>query len=499
MAVKASATISIYRIKEVTSTTNYYLLQSSTAAAPSKPTTDSPGGKWTTSEPAYTDGSTLTLYTVIKTKYSDNTFEYTPVSKSTSYEAAKSAYNKAQAAQNSATSANNKINNLKIGGRNLFLKTKQFTKGNEFWSIHSAWKITQGVDYAEASTSMSGSTTSHWNRLIPHKYFSISDINEHDGVTISFDLKIDDTSVLNNGCICALQIWDATNTRIGWYEQANIITGSGYNKKISDITNGQWTRVSVYFTKNQLKTISTEGKTADDISYTNVSFQLVRNGSIHIRKVKAEWGNVATDWTPAPEDSDNVISQDTAPKDTSAVWFNTHDNLFYKYNGEDWIAVSDYNEDISKLKEDVGKIDSTIDGKINAYNEEIKNTYYTKAQVDSQIETNERGIKEYYSGTLQTIREDTTGLSNRITAIEGYIQKGLDDNGQPFVELGTQASPYKLKITNDAIQITYLGEPVSNWKQDLIELNTVITSYLNLGKFSFVINSDDSLSFRKIR
>ena len=109
MAVKASATISIYRIKEVTSTTNYYLLQSSTAAAPSKPTTDSPGGKWTTSEPAYTNGSTLTLYTVIKTKYSDNTFEYTPVSKSTSYEAAKSAYNKAVNAQNTANSVNNEI------------------------------------------------------------------------------------------------------------------------------------------------------------------------------------------------------------------------------------------------------------------------------------------------------------------------------------------------------------------------------------------------------
>ena len=233
-----------------------------------------------------------------------------------------------------------------------------------------------------------------------------------------------------------------------------------------------------------------------------ISFHFGWNGlqrTYYIRKLKFERGNIATDWSPAPEDSDNVISQDTAPKDTSAVWFNTHDNLFYKYNGEDWIAVSDYNEDIIKLKEDVGKIDSTIDGKINSYNEEIKNNYYTKAQVDSQIETNERGIKEYYSGTLQTIKEDTTGLSNRITAIEGYIQKGLDDNGQPFVELGTQASPYKLKITNDAIQITYLGEPVSNWKQDLIELNTVITSYLNLGKFSFVINSDDSLSFRKIR
>ena len=439
MAVKANATISIYRIKEVTSTTNYYLLQSSTAAAPSKPTTDSPGGKWTTSEPAYTDGSTLTLYTVIKTKYSDNTFEYTPVSKSTSYEAAKSAYNKAQAAQNSATSANNKIDNLEIGGRNLVPNSTYICTSNVSSSTH-LWGINKQIV-----------------NVIPGETYTLSQYY--------------------NG-----KKTNGTNTQ-----------GYAYAYAIND----EGTKLSGDYMSSYGIPTKTMGS---NIVKLEVYTGGIKNCYIDdIYQVKLEKGNKSTDWTPAPEDSDNVISQDTAPEDTSSVWFNTHDNLFYKYNGEDWIAVSDYNEDISKLKEDVGKIDSTIDGKINAYNNEIKNTYYTKAQVDSQIETNERGIKEYYSGTLQTIREDTTGLSNRITAIEGYIQKGLDDNGQPFVELGTQASPYKLKITNDAIQITYLGEPVSNWKQDLIELNTVITSYLNLGKFSFVINSDDSLSFRKIR
>ena len=93
MAVKASDTITIYHVIDVNSTTIYYLLQSSTANPPAKPTTDNPGGNWTTTEPTYTEGSTNTLYTVTKTKFSDGTFEYTPVSKSTSYEAAKAAYN----------------------------------------------------------------------------------------------------------------------------------------------------------------------------------------------------------------------------------------------------------------------------------------------------------------------------------------------------------------------------------------------------------------------
>lgn len=111
MAVKASATITISRIIDIVSTTNYYLLQSSTATPPSKPTTDPPGGSWSTTEPTYTEGSTNTLYTVIKTKYSGNIpgqnvdFEYTPVSKSTSYEAAKDAYIKATNAQTAALAA----------------------------------------------------------------------------------------------------------------------------------------------------------------------------------------------------------------------------------------------------------------------------------------------------------------------------------------------------------------------------------------------------------
>lgn len=93
MAVKASSNITLYHVIDVASVTIYYLLQSSTANPPAKPTTDNPGGNWTTTEPTYTEGSTNTLYTVTKTKFSDGTFEYTPVSKSSSYEAAKQAYN----------------------------------------------------------------------------------------------------------------------------------------------------------------------------------------------------------------------------------------------------------------------------------------------------------------------------------------------------------------------------------------------------------------------
>jgi len=95
MAVKAAGQITLSSVVDVLATYRYYLLQSSTAAIPSKPTTFPPANTWDDTEPGYTDGSTTSLYTVDCTVFSDGTFVYSPVSLSSSYEAAKSAYNKA--------------------------------------------------------------------------------------------------------------------------------------------------------------------------------------------------------------------------------------------------------------------------------------------------------------------------------------------------------------------------------------------------------------------
>ena len=95
MAVKAAGQITLTSVVDVYATYRYYLLQSSTAAAPSKPTTFPPSGAWSDTEPGYTDGSTNSLYTVDCTLFSDDSFLYSLVSLSSSYEAAKAAYNKA--------------------------------------------------------------------------------------------------------------------------------------------------------------------------------------------------------------------------------------------------------------------------------------------------------------------------------------------------------------------------------------------------------------------
>ena len=107
MAVKAAGSVTVASITDVVSTTRYYLLQASTLTAPAKPTASPPGGSWSATEPTYTEGSTNSLYACDLTTFSDGTWEYSAVSLSTSYEAAKAAYNKATTAQATADTSKN--------------------------------------------------------------------------------------------------------------------------------------------------------------------------------------------------------------------------------------------------------------------------------------------------------------------------------------------------------------------------------------------------------
>lgn len=111
MAVKALATITLHAVASVAAIYRYYRLQSSTADAPDRPTAkpedpqrEAPSG-WQVGEPTYTAGDTNSLYHVDLNLFSDGTFQYSNVSLSSAYEAAKEAYNKATIAQDTADDA----------------------------------------------------------------------------------------------------------------------------------------------------------------------------------------------------------------------------------------------------------------------------------------------------------------------------------------------------------------------------------------------------------
>ena len=99
MEIKASDEITLYKINSFSKMTRFYLLQSSALNPPEKPADGSViSSNWSKTEPSYSPGSTSTLYFVDQTVLSDGSTQYSEVSKSSSYEAARNAWEKANGA-----------------------------------------------------------------------------------------------------------------------------------------------------------------------------------------------------------------------------------------------------------------------------------------------------------------------------------------------------------------------------------------------------------------
>lgn len=200
------------------------------------------------------------------------------------------------------SSTETNLANLEIGGRNLVLRSKDFTSGDDYWYINGNYRKSIDDDgFTVVSISRSGAG-SEWNRIIPHAFIPVEEM--HRGIIVSFDFMCDKVSELDRGCICALQTYNSGGGRIGWYESQDILSGTQC-KLSAPLSDGKWIRVQVPFSEGDLK--KTYGS-SNAVAYTSVSLQLVSNGSIHFKKVKIEYGSKATDYTEAPEDVDQQIT-----------------------------------------------------------------------------------------------------------------------------------------------------------------------------------------------
>lgn len=290
MAIKAKAEITISKIIDIDKVVRYYLLQSSTLAAPSKPADGAAiSSKWSKTEPTYTSGSTSTLYFVDQTIMSNGAIKYSEVSKSSSYEAAKEAWNKANAAQNSATSANNKIDGLKVGGRNLFKHSSLIgeevicDKYGYCNSVTSALYENTGLHLV---TPNEGNQNNGY--MIKFNDFTSLGLKRGDAITFSADIK--GTSDIHKPCI---KIW-LPNERMNTWWVSYSSEGCGF------MPSAEFKRVSETLTIPISEDIQLCG---------GICFGIHGNmqSDLYIRNLKLEKGNIATDWTPAPEDALDTV------------------------------------------------------------------------------------------------------------------------------------------------------------------------------------------------
>lgn len=270
--ILARNSITLHHLRDITTVVWYYKLQASTASPPAKPTTATPSG-WSTTEPSYTEGSTNSLYVVQKTTFSDGTFEYSDVSLSTSYEAAKAAYNKSVQAQTTANAAQESIDNLEIGGRNLLSKANV---------------LSQTTAYTEENYIYTGLYGYGGGLKLPASLFEVGE-----KYVLSFKFKKISGTLTAIGGHCS-----------GFSSYGNRFVVDGVKEESRNYSQGHLMSddsdvhaVEVYLMFN--------GDASDNNLYIQPNrgaYTQANDNKFQIWDLQLEKGNRKTDWTPAPED-----------------------------------------------------------------------------------------------------------------------------------------------------------------------------------------------------
>lgn len=285
MAVKVRCSVTLYKVIDIDKVTRYYLLQSSTLAAPSKPADGAAiSSKWSKTEPSYTSGSTMTLYSVDQTVMSNGAIKYSEVSKSSSYEAAKEAWNKAKNAQDTANSANNKIDGLQVGGRNM-LRGSSFKGLSNVDNTYMKYKnnsVKLTVD------NIGGTSTKYVGISTLQQSWELSDVLGKT-LVISMWIYIEKVDQLNG---YEFRIVYSVNGTMHWFDIDERYPYYIPNARKLEVG---WNYIYGCFT---IPTNATE-------AYFNFTCYASagKTSTAWFSSPKAEIGNKPTQWTPAPEDA----------------------------------------------------------------------------------------------------------------------------------------------------------------------------------------------------
>ncbi|MCT3078285.1 phage tail spike protein [Leuconostoc citreum] len=189
---------------------------------------------------------------------------------------------KADSISQTVSQVSGKLDNLKVGGRNLLLGTQGWT--GSVWENYTGIPVDPNNTY---NALVIAETSSAWNSP-KYKPQSIADrglwVGDKDYVFSAYVRNTSDTDVI------VYPFADLSNIAFTPSNTANSI------KAHSD-----WTRVSTILHVNNQVDLNNPLRWESDTSVTT--------GKIQFAGYKLEEGNILTDWSPAPEDTDTKFSQ----------------------------------------------------------------------------------------------------------------------------------------------------------------------------------------------
>ena len=334
-------------------------------------------------------------------------------------------------AQTTANNAQSDIDDLSIGGRNYILGGKGDSKIGFF-------KNFSVVENGYGECTLTSKKTYANIDITPGFILGCRDYEVDKQVVFSYDIMYTN--------------WDfpeGSNRQEFWigqrYTQATSTDSEGAWKGVTqhylpavgvDCELNEWYHMEVVKTipPQAGATIGTNSR----IQFYNSNADVQASVTFRIKNVKIEYGNRGTDWSPAPEEVDESISNIESIVETRLNEVNTsietaQSTIDQLSNMISHLITDENGGSLMTQTTDGWTFNmSSISGNLNA----IKD-----AMVD--MENNQNGTN--------SALEKLTDLVNSVANKTAYITMATDDNGDPCIELGKSGNPFKVRITNTAI------------------------------------------------
>lgn len=318
---------------------------------------------------------------------------------------------------NKVDSVNGRIDRLNVGGRNLLYKTKDIDINNKNWQQKGS-----NTYYDKKYDKKAIHSWGNWSTYVSNQTIHLEANTDY--VVSAYLLSYQAGNGGSNGSGILFGIY-AKNTA------DNQTFSLGTLETKGKLSNTEWRRFSSVYHNDTAKDI-TDFRIEASGDWSTVS------GNVWISEIKLETGNIATDYTPAPEDLQDGIDIATTKATQTDTKF------------ERMISQIQYNDSTGEI----GKYEHKITELANGTQEKI-----------SAIQTD--GDKKLQSAT-QT-------LTNKIGDLESTVRTNTTNLGQYRQEMTNSAKEWSTKFTSVQTDMSSVSNKLDNLSQTNLYYNSEFT------------------------
>lgn len=371
----------------------------------------------------------------------------------------------------------NTVDNLTIGGRNYILKGKGNIQAGFFAEFDT---ITD--EYGEATLSSAGTADS-----VNLSSGFVLDCPEYEvgkEVVFSYDIMITKWDVPANATIRHWMMGQRYIQIAGTQTVAfSDVTAHALPRVGTDCELNEWIHVEEKLTIPEQQSALPDADAC--ILFENLNPGITATVTIRLKNVKLEYGNKATDWTPAPEDMATAEDAENAQNSASEAQIAA---------GDAQSRVSVTESEIKQLAEMIASLvtdehgSSLMTQTSGGWTFNISDIINKLDNATQDVSTLNENVNSTNSN-LDTLKQavNDLGVMASYVVITTY-------NGQPCIELGQNENDFKLRITNTEIQFadgTTIPAYVSN-KKLMIE-QAEVKNELQFGGFVWKARSNGNI------